>query len=816
MIDNSADPNRLPVASKELPLPSRKLVTLPPFSARILVTLLCWLTMLTPVSASTLVMKNGMEFEGAVAPLASMAQRANHGGSLDDARLIVFVDDGLRRTYVSFHNVEEVRGTGGEAQIKFDIKQPIVRGGKRLSGIGSVLKPPKGGDWDKHGRRIIRILLKNGPVDIIQGMTVITPTWIKLESLRGGQALVLDMRIATSSISSKKLRTILSGAINEKNPTHRLEIVQFYLQAYRYNDALRELQAVIKDFPKLKTKDRELNQLNQIKARWGLDELERRRAAGQIQLVRQLLENFPSEGIAGEILIQVRELIDQYNAFDKQIDEIKSRSTRDLKALGDVPQRDKLEQILVEIHADLNTNTLGRMGSYYRLSNDPDLANSEKVALAASGWLLGADDATNNLAVARSLVTVRGLIGDYVNEPLKTRRQRILSDIRSQEAGVPSQVAKLVAMMKPLRDPGEPVEGSPGLYQLSVPGIGETPPVNYHVQLPPEYSPYRRYPTIVTLAGAETSPERQIEYWAGKQVDGKRFGQAARHGYIVIAPEWARTNQKRYYYSAREHAAVLDSLRDAMRKFAIDSDRVFLSGHAMGGDAAWDMALAHPDLWAGAIPISAQVDSHKYNYCTQYWKNAKHLPFYFVMGELDGTRMVNNASQFDRYLQRRGFDCMVVEYKGRGYEHFLDEVIRIYEWMERQERDFSPKEFETYTMRSWDSYFWWVELGDMPSQNIVDPQQWPPRRGSRPVQVTASIRESKNLTTIRVKSGSEKTTILLSPELVDFNKRIRVLVSGLGGGSAPRPDVETLLEDVRTRGDRQHPFWARVDLSGGR
>ena len=44
-------------------------------------------------------------------------------------------------------------------------------------------------------------------------------------------------------------------------------------------------------------------------------------------------------------------------------------------------------------------------------------------------------------------------------------------------------------------------------------------------------------------------------------------------------------------------------LRDAMRRFSIDSDRVFLSGHSIGGDAAWDIGLAHPDLWAGVIPI---------------------------------------------------------------------------------------------------------------------------------------------------------------------------------------------------------------------
>ena len=39
--------------------------------------------------------------------------------------------------------------------------------------------------------------------------------------------------------------------------------------------------------------------------------------------------------------------------------------------------------------------------------------------------------------------------------------------------------------------------------------------------------------------------------------------------------------------------------------------------------------------------------------------------------------------------------------------------------------------------------------------------------------------------------------------------------STAGGSTAPdqmiRPDLQVMLEDVRTRGDRQHPFWARMD-----
>ena len=112
------------------------------------------------------------------------------------------------------------------------------------------------------------------------------------------------------------------------------------------------------------------------------------------------------------------------------------------------------------------------------------------------------------------------------------------------------------------------------------------------------------------------------------------MGQAMRHGYIVLAVDWAKPAQLEYEYSAREHAAVLVSLRDACRRFSVDTDRVFLSGHSMGGDAAWDMGVAHPDQWAGVIPIVAVAEK----YCLHYRNNASLVPFYVVGANWTATR----------------------------------------------------------------------------------------------------------------------------------------------------------------------------------
>src|SRR5690606_28089066 len=130
-----------------------------------------------------------------------------------------------------------------------------------------------------------------------------------------------------------------------------------------------------------------------------------------------------------------------------------------------------------------------------------------------------------------------------LQEPVKVHAEQIFRELASQEGANPATVAKLVAHMKP------PLESTatsmPGFYELSVPGLGNEAPVNYYVQLPPEYDPYRRYPAIVTLHGAGTTPQIQIDWWAGApQHDGTRMGQAARYGYIVIAPHWGREHQR--------------------------------------------------------------------------------------------------------------------------------------------------------------------------------------------------------------------------------------------------------------------------------
>lgn len=794
-------------------------------------------------TADELVLKNGLRLTGRHAPIKevggnALAVRANAGQV--DVQLVRLIDDGLRRTFVSHYQIDKVTP---QIEPLHGIEIPhqrVARSGREVSSVGRItgVQP-----FDQWGRRTIWLSTPRGAIDVIQGITEITPVFAKVEALVADRSVVWDMRIATSSIPQAVLSSVLMHALDPNSPNDRLSIVRLYIQSQRYEDALAELNTAIADFPELANLRDQEKELRQLSARRLVQEIKLRLGAGQHHLAGALVTGFPATDVAQEILLELGELAQEYEKANEQIE--RARGVID-QLMSELPEevRGGLAPIHKEILRELNRNNLNRMADLLRLADDKQLAAEQKLSMAISGWLLGAGSAVENLAVSRSLVEVRDLVREYLRTGAdqSERRAAIVERLAGLEGSSPAHVAKLLRFMKPpgdlpesseagktdgtyqadvelagLEDSPAPPESIPGLYTLNTPGLPEDGDIEYLVQLPPEYDPYRVYPAIVTLHGAEASAELQIDWWAGTYNPqmGMRMGQAGRHGYMVIAPRWSGPQGRPYGYSAREHAAVLFSFRDACQRFSIDTDRVFLSGHSGGGDAAWDIGLAHPDLWAGVIPIGAVAvrdEATAPQYISHYGDNAKHVPLYFVHGERDGNKVLLNSRQYNRYLQRTGYDTIVVEYIGRGHEHFQEEIHRLIEWMGLHQRDFFPAEFTCASMRPWDSFFWWAELEGLPSRSMVLPLAWPSPK-SRAVQIIGEVRPNNS---ISLRSGAGRTTVWLAPEMADFNQRLTLNVDGQTQRLLVTPSTEVLLEDARTRGDRLHPFWAKVQVQGRR
>ncbi|QDV74044.1 Alpha/beta hydrolase family protein [Planctomycetes bacterium K2D] len=775
-------------------------------------------------TAATIQIKDGRVLVGELGETSGVAEdplAPNTASGGTNLKSILVVEDGLRRTYLHKTAVREVLDQRGEPTVKIRVWQNDAKRGASLGVIGA---PSRVSPFDDHGRRIIELPSDKGPISVIQGVTEVTPVYTRVQGLRAEpRSYIWDMRLATSSLPRETLSTILTGAVAQDDFDQRMQVVRLYLQAERYRDAARELETIRNDFAgragvEAEDIDDNLRRLRELASRTLLAEIELRQAAGQHQLARSLLERFPADGVAGDTLQRVRELLDDDDATRDLRADLLDQLERTVEGLQDEATRRVAAIIVAEIKQRLSSASEDRLTAFRQLATGNALGAEELAAVAISGWLLGSNNAVDSLPGALQLVRIRDNMRRYLSTRDAQARDAVFLTLQDAEGAEVSKIAELVARMEPplpLVDPVDnesesaaspPTTGAvPGYFERFV-KVGDRE-VRWVVQLPPEYDPLRSYPTIVTLGDLGVAPERQLDFWSGGVREGiGRVGQATRHGYVVVAVEWAWSNQLRYGYTAEEHAAVLASLRDAMRRVAIDPDRVFVTGHGAGGDLAWDLALAHPDLWAGALPFLGVADQ----YCAWYWKNSEFVPWRIVLGELDGDKIARNARELDRYLRPRN-DTTVVEYRGRGYDPLSDDLQLAFEWMNRKRRGPPPEEFECFTMRPWDNFFWWIEASGLPEKSMTAPAEWPPDRGVR----AASIRGRKfSGNKLGLYTGAEKVTVWLSPELVNFTEPIEIEHNGkrlVARDERVQPDLKTLLEDVRTRADRKRPYWAKVE-----
>lgn len=761
-------------------------------------------------------LRSGLTLQGSSTDIPSLNQNAfESNGGIPAIRPILLVDDGLRRVYV--HRRGMVVGApqqiGGILQT-IDFDQPIPTAGKKVQSMGDIISASP---FNEYGWRTIVVRGPNGlPLSIVQGISSINERYAKIEALKAKPSLTWDMRVSTKSILPQTLQKIFRKKLDQNDPDSRLEAVRFFMASQRYRAAEEELTRVIRQFPELKDMQANLAGIIEQQALRLVDEAQRRMEVGQTNFARSILERFPMSAVGKVRRQSVRDMIDELNQTDQQVKALVESLQADVARLP-APQQAALKAIVTEIVAGLSPNTLARLSDYTRLKDADNVSLENRVALAVAGWLMGAGSGEQNLVIATSLVKVRDLVHEYLGTDDANRRKAILQELDGLEGSQASYVARLLPQLLPTlpfpegsEDPDvegfyrigqESARGSI-TFETSIGGEG----VDYVIQLPPEYDPLREYPCILALPPPGLPAEAELTWWAGEVAAGKtqRGGHAMRNGYIVVSPVWSRGTQRKYEYTRREHRAVLAALRDAMRRASIDSDRVFLTGHGEGATAAWDIALAHPDHWAGMISINGEPSKT----IRHYFPNARHVPMYFLMGGSSGPTppLIRMGAILDDYMNVNN-DATVVMYRGRGSEDFFEEIPELFRWMNATThvRQSIPDEIDVVTMRTGDQYFWWLELGPLKPSIDIEPVLWNADRITTG-NIEAAIR-GDNL--VRVASiPSDSFRLLFRPGMgLDLNKPIDIRHGSVTSKLEFDQSIEPLLEDTRTRADRKRPYW---------
>ena len=206
----------------------------------------------------------------------------------------------------------------------------------------------------------------------------------------------------------------------------------------------------------------------------------------------------------------------------------------------------------------------------------------------------------------------------------------------------------------------------PGLHNttMEVEGVGT---LTYGIWIPRGYNPATQVPLVLALhPGGSTGA-----YYGTQFLRGVVGPALQTWGAIIVAPDvparrWANETSER---------GVLALLDDVIERYAIDTERILVTGFSLGGRGTWYMASRHPDLFAAAIPMAARSESDAAAL-------VGNMPVFIIHARDDEVVPFGPAERLAQEMAARGQTVSFLPLEGVGHFQMGAEPLRVAgEWV---------------------------------------------------------------------------------------------------------------------------------------
>jgi len=300
----------------------------------------------------------------------------------------------------------------------------------------------------------------------------------------------------------------------------------------------------------------------------------------------------------------------------------------------------------------------------------------------------------------------------------------------------------------------------------------------YSVFLPPSFNPEKIYPMILLLHGAHVTD------WAQNIIayDAKDWA-------IQIAVHDRGNNR----YRDIGEVDIDEVMVDAMRRYKIDAERIYLAGHSMGGYGTWWQATHRPDLWASISPQAGYSDYFLYlrdaalkqqndfqKRLLESWsplnfaENLLHIPAYVVHGAKDDNVSVEHSRKMAARLRELDYKFVYDENpegghwwgpRGKNYGTEIVDNPKIWNSLRQtKQRAAAPQKviFKTDSLHYRKAY--WVTIDELEKANHISRIE---AEITAPDQISVKLENIKQFTL----NLDEKLVETIRPVTIKINER---------------------------------------------
>jgi predicted peptidase len=188
----------------------------------------------------------------------------------------------------------------------------------------------------------------------------------------------------------------------------------------------------------------------------------------------------------------------------------------------------------------------------------------------------------------------------------------------------------------------------------------------------PDNDPTRRYPLVIFLHGSgERGTDNEAQLKWGVMNFASDYNMKMYPAY-VIAPQcpvnnnWANSSRGKNNEinmsatPSRPMQLLMELINDVIKKFRVDTNRIYITGLSMGGYGTFDALERYPSLFAAAVPVCGSGDISKA-------ASIRHIPLWMFGGANDPA--VNPDLLYDMVnaLRKLGVNPGFTEYPGVGH-----------------------------------------------------------------------------------------------------------------------------------------------------
>ena len=208
----------------------------------------------------------------------------------------------------------------------------------------------------------------------------------------------------------------------------------------------------------------------------------------------------------------------------------------------------------------------------------------------------------------------------------------------------------------------------------------------------PDYDTMRRYPLVVFLHGSgERGHDNEAQLKWGVMNFATDYNMKM-HPAIVIAPQCPDTlrwsnfsnglsqgDMKLLPAPSRPMNALIELIHDAMKRFKVDSTRIYITGLSMGGYGTFDAIMRYPHLFAAAVPVCGGGDVSKA-------PQIAHIPMWIFTGAEDPAVTPVLSVKMAQALMQAGGHPGLTQYPETGHFSWIAAYsdAMMMEWLFRQ------------------------------------------------------------------------------------------------------------------------------------